>query len=79
MIERMGVGMRGDLATLTPSDVDRFLGNESFYRSHMQEHAGDGRREAIETLHRFIGELVGVRRKSTARPRRRAAIGVVRA
>ena len=58
MLERMGVGMRGDIATLTPSDVDRFLGNENWYRSHMDEHARDGRQDAIETLHRFIGELV---------------------
>lgn len=79
MIERMGVGMRGDLATLTPSDIDRFLGNESYYRSHMEEHARDGRSEAIETLHRYIGELVGVRHKVRAKPRRTAAIGVARA
>jgi uncharacterized protein (TIGR00661 family) len=57
MIERMGVGMRGDLASLTPSDIDRFLGNEDYYRSNMRAHARDGRAEAIETLHRFIGEL----------------------
>lgn len=58
MIERMGVGMRSSLGALTPSDIDRFLGNESYYLSHMGEHARDGRAEAIETLHRFIGELV---------------------
>jgi uncharacterized protein (TIGR00661 family) len=57
MIERMGVGMRGDLLRLTPSDVDRFLGNEAYYCSNMHAHARDGRAEAIETLHRFIGEL----------------------
>jgi uncharacterized protein (TIGR00661 family) len=65
-IERMGVGMRGDRLGLTPSDVDRFMGNYDYYRSNMHEHAGDGRAEAIETLHRFIGELAGsgaVRRK----------------
>src|SRR5690606_32652307 len=39
MIERMGVGMRGDLGKLTPSDVDRFLANDAGYRSHMREHA----------------------------------------
>ena len=57
MIERMGVGMRGHLATLSPSDVDRFLGNQSFYLSNMGGHARDGRDEAVATLHRFIGEL----------------------
>lgn len=58
LIERMGVGMRADLKRLTPSHVDRFLGHHDGYRSHMREHARDGRAEAIETLHRFIGELL---------------------
>jgi len=57
MIERMGVGMRGDRHRLTPSDVDRFLGNYDFYRSNMGDHARDGRAEAIETLHRYVDEL----------------------
>lgn len=70
MIERMGVGMRADLNRLTPSDVDRFLANESLYRSHMGEHAGDGRSEAIATLHRYIGELAqGAPRKAPKRKR----------
>ena len=56
-IERMGVGMRADLRRLTPSDVDRFMGHCDWYRSNMRDHARDGRSEAIETLHRFIGEL----------------------
>ncbi|MGQ0697974.1 MAG: glycosyltransferase family protein [Panacagrimonas sp.] len=67
IIERMGVGMRADLGSLTPSHVDRFLGHYDSYRSHMQEHARDGRAEAIETLHRFIGELVSHKK---AGPRR---------
>jgi len=57
MIDRMGVGMRSSLSGLTPSDVDRFLSNEMSYRSHMKEHAGDGRDEAIATLNQFIEEL----------------------
>lgn len=57
MIESMGVGMRADLRRLTPSDVDRFMGNTPWYRSNMRDHARDGRAEAIETLHRYIGEL----------------------
>lgn len=84
MIERMGVGMRGDLGKLTPSDVDRFLANDAGYRSHMREHARDGRAEAIETLRRFIGELAGTPaavRRSRTRPatplRNGAASGLV--
>ncbi|WP_051748929.1 glycosyltransferase family protein [Nevskia soli] len=57
MIERMGVGMRGDRHRLTPSDIDRFMGNYDYYRSNMGEHAGDGRAEATETLHRYVNEL----------------------
>ena len=72
MIERMGVGMRGDLKNLTPSDVDRFLANDTNYRSHMREHARDGRAEAIDTLHRFIAEL-SVRKAATSRRSRRVA------
>ena len=63
-IERMGVGQRADLRTLTPSDVDRFMGHCDWYRSNMRDHARDGRREAIETLHRFIGELAQPKIKS---------------
>jgi uncharacterized protein (TIGR00661 family) len=81
LVERMGVGMRADPARLTPSDIDRFLGNDDYYRSNMAEHARDGRAEAIETLHRFIGELVrqrGRSRSARVRAPRRAA-SIVRA
>lgn len=74
MIERMGVGMRAHLNRLTPSDVDRFLGNYDGYRSNMREHAGDGRAEAIETLHRFIGELINRPARARRPARSRKAI-----
>ncbi|HSW11350.1 MAG TPA: glycosyltransferase family protein [Solimonas sp.] len=70
MIERMGVGMRTELERLTPSDVDRFMGNYDYYRSNMGEHARDGRAEATATLHRFIDELGGV---SRGRPKKARA------
>ena len=57
MVERMGVGMRANLSTLSPSDVDRFLGNQSFHQSNMREHKGDGRDQALQLLLRFIDEL----------------------
>lgn len=80
MIERMGVGMRGDRLALTPSDVDRFLGNHDFYVSNMAAHAGDGRAEAIETLHRYIAELAPVRAsRGRARPARRGSAVPARA
>lgn len=74
MIERMGVGMRGDLKQLTPSDVDRFLGNHDWYRSNIGEHARDGRTEAIEALHRYIGDLVQHRRRAGRTPDPRVAV-----
>lgn len=80
MIERMGVGMRAEMTRLTPSDVDRFLGHGDWYRSNMRQHAGDGRAEAIETLHRFIDELASKRKTvvvRTKKPRRKAAARVI--
>lgn len=70
MIERMGVGMRGDLRRLTPSDIDQFLGNYDYYQSNMAEYARDGRAEAIATLHRYIDELV---QQPRPQPRRKTA------
>ncbi|MFT4045143.1 MAG: glycosyltransferase family protein [Solimonas sp.] len=67
MIERMGVGQRGDLMRLTPSDVDRFLGNYGWHRSNMREHAGNGREHAVLHLRQYVDEL---------RPRRPAAARV---
>ncbi|PPE75111.1 hypothetical protein C3942_05395 [Solimonas fluminis] len=69
MIERMGVGMRAEMKRLTPSDVDRFMGNDEYYRSNMGEHARDGKAEAIATLHQYIEELGGSASKGRARKR----------
>lgn len=77
MIEQMGVGQRSSFAELSPSEIDRFLGHYDHYRSRMQEHAGDGRREAIEALHRYIGELASKRPalwRRRVRTRSRAAL-----
>jgi uncharacterized protein (TIGR00661 family) len=75
MIERMGVGMHGDLKQLTPSDIDRFLGSHDWYRSNMGEHAGNGRAEATEILHRYIGEFVQTRKPSRrSLPLQRASV-----
>lgn len=73
MIERMGVGMRADMKRLTPSDVDRFMGNDDYYRSNMSEHAGDGRAEATATLHRYIDELGGASKSALTKKARPAA------
>ncbi|MDD3763007.1 MAG: glycosyltransferase family protein [Nevskiales bacterium] len=57
MIERMGVGARAELMTLSPSDIDGFLGNLDWHRSNMKEHADDGRAEALRILRGYIAEL----------------------
>jgi uncharacterized protein (TIGR00661 family) len=79
MIERMGVGMRGDRHQLTPSDIDRFMGNYDYYRSNMGDHARDGRAEAVETLHRYVAELGGEKRAPRRSKRPRARRGARRA
>ena len=77
MIERMGVGMRADLLRLTPSDIDRFMGHADWYRSNMDEHAGDGRDEAVEILLRDIEQMAPRPRLLTASRRRpRAPVAV---
>ncbi|MGH8445358.1 MAG: glycosyltransferase family protein [Solimonas sp.] len=74
MIERMGVGQRGDLMRLTPSDVDRFLGNYDWHRSNMRRHAGNGRELAAQYLQQYIDELQPRRRAACrARPAQRRA------
>ena len=69
LIERMGIGMQADARRLTPSHIDRFLVGEDRYRERTAEYAGDGRGDAIETLHRYIGELAA----AMPRPQPRAA------
>ena len=78
MIERMGVGMRGELMRLTPSDIDRFLGNDSWYRSNMRGHPRNGRDDAVEILLRDIDELAQQRQRSR-RPRASAQPQLTRA
>jgi uncharacterized protein (TIGR00661 family) len=61
MIERMGIGMRGDRRRLTGGDVARFLATESRYRARLaavREKVGsDAIGEATAALQRFIEEL----------------------
>lgn len=59
MIERMGVGEGASLRHLRPLVVEEFLQRHAYYSSNMDRHAGDGRAEAIRTLHRYIRELGG--------------------
>ncbi|HEX4871791.1 MAG TPA: glycosyltransferase family protein [Nevskiaceae bacterium] len=78
LVEQMGIGSRADLNRVTPSDVDRFLTQHERYVANMGEQPGDGRAEAIETLHRYIGELVRQPRRSR-RPRAAVATAPLKA
>ncbi|NKF21118.1 glycosyltransferase family protein [Solimonas marina] len=74
IIDRMGVGQRGDLMTLTPSDIDRFLGHYDRFRVNLAWHAaqpqaGDGREQAVTWLQEDIAAL---RPHRQAKRRRRA-------
>lgn len=74
MIEQMGVGQRGELLQLTPSDVDRFLGNRDRFRRSIAWHAaqpgaGDGRSQAIDWLQDNIASA----RRPPRQARKRAA------
>src|SRR3546814_7290851 len=71
MIERMGVGQRGDLLRLTPSDIDRFLGSCDRFRDNIAWHAaqpgaGDGRAQAIDRSEEHTSELQSLMRISYA-------------
>jgi len=62
MIERMGIGQRGDLLKLTPSDIDRFLGGAARFRGNLGWHrdqagAGDAHTQAIAWLADSIDAL----------------------
>jgi uncharacterized protein (TIGR00661 family) len=57
MVERMGIGARGRLASLTVGDVEDFLVGCDGYRARMPEVTGDGRAEAARILMGFIDEL----------------------
>lgn len=66
MVERMGIGARGRLTSLTVGDVEDFLVGCEAYRDRMPASTGDGRTAAAATLLEFIDEL-------GARPRRQRA------
>lgn len=57
MVKRMGIGERGSFDTLRSDQIEEFLLNEDCYRANMATHRRDGRREAVQTLKRFIAEL----------------------
>ncbi|MDE2148641.1 MAG: hypothetical protein KGJ55_02160 [Gammaproteobacteria bacterium] len=57
LIEQFGIGRRGDLRRLTPSDVDHFLACEDQFRRNMRGLPGDGRQAALDTLRALIRRL----------------------
>lgn len=59
MVKRMGIGERGDMATLSSEMIEAFLINTDTYRRNMLRYRGDGRDAAIETLLGMTAELIG--------------------
>ena len=72
MVERMGIGQRGRLTSLTVGDVEDFLVGCDGFRARMPAVPGDGRLEAAGILLEFIDEL-------RARPRRQSTLRVSQA
>lgn len=68
MVQRMGVGQRGRLASLTVGDIEDFLVGCDGYRSRMPEIRPDGRAEAARLLLQFVDELASRPRRRRGRP-----------
>ncbi len=73
MVERMGIGRRSSFADISSDQIEEFLLNENGYRANMDTHRRDGRREAVQTLHRFIAELSGAKSAAPSAPRLKQA------
>jgi hypothetical protein len=75
-VERMGVGARGRLDSLTVGDVEDFLAGCEGYRARMPGSHGQGRAEAAGCLLQYIEELAAGRcrrrQPSVSRARNRA-------
>ena len=62
VLERMGVGMKARLASVSPSDIDRFLGHADTLARATLEHARDGGPAAADYLLQTLPELLAERR-----------------
>lgn len=56
-LERIGIGVRTTLATLSPATIRAFLAREAEFASRIALLRRDGRGEALQTIERFLGEL----------------------
>jgi uncharacterized protein (TIGR00661 family) len=59
MVQRMGVGVRGDLASLSADRLEDFFANVDGYGRRAQANKSDGRVQAQAALRRFLVELDG--------------------
>ena len=73
MVQRMGIGRKSSFDTLTSDQLEEFLLNEDGYRASMENHRRDGRKEAVQTLKRFIAELAESPKPAATTPRLRQA------
>ena len=61
-LARMGVGMQVRQRDFSADVIREFLGNEASYVETIRQWKRDGRREAIDTIERFLAELTGIGR-----------------
>ena len=60
-VEHLGIGRRVRHGDLEVGVVREFLSHEQAYVENIRRQARDGRREALETIERFVRELTGKR------------------
>ncbi len=58
-LQRLGIGMQASQFRLTDATIQQFLARVPEFRENMRENQRDGRREAVESIERFLDELAG--------------------
>lgn len=57
MVQRMGIGVGGELDSLNGDQIESFLVNHESYKANMDGRLNEGTEQAIAILYRYIAEL----------------------
>ncbi|MGB1580876.1 MAG: glycosyltransferase family protein [Nevskiales bacterium] len=57
MVQRMGIGVKDDFASLSANRIEEFLENSDVYAKRAKAVHTDGRSEALSSLKRYLGEF----------------------
>jgi uncharacterized protein (TIGR00661 family) len=76
-VQRMGIGARARLTTLTVGDIEDFLVGVDACRARMPVYPGDGRELAVSALLQFCRELGGRTASAASRNRNKASSQLV--